>query len=55
MTEEIVTTSPAIDITVAAQLMVDRKIGCLPVIEDDILVGILSQTDIVSAVAKGTL
>ena len=35
--------------------MVDRKIGCLPVIDDDVLVGMLSESDIVSAVARGAL
>ena len=38
-----------------AQVMVDRKIGCLPVLDGDNLVGILSESDIVSAVAKGKL
>jgi len=35
--------------------MVDQKIGCLPVVEDERLVGILSESDIVSAVAQGNL
>jgi CBS domain-containing protein len=42
-------------VTAAARLMVDRKIGCLPVVEDEQLVGILSESDIVSAVAQGNL
>ena len=55
MTVDVVTTTPAADITAAAQVMVDRKIGCLPVIDDDVLVGMLSESDIVSAVARGAL
>jgi len=55
MTEDVVTTTPATDIAAAAQAMVDRKIGCLPVIEDDVLVGLLSESDIVLAVARGAL
>ena len=35
--------------------MVDRKIGCLPVVEGDAAVGIPSESDIVSAVARGDL
>ena len=35
--------------------MVDRKIGCLPVLEGEVLIGMLSESDIVTAVAKGTL
>jgi CBS domain-containing protein len=55
MTENVVTTTPETMLTAAARVMVDRKIGCLPVIEGDTLTGILSESDIVSAVAKGVL
>lgn len=55
MTEDVVTTTPETPITAAAQMMVDRKIGCLPVVESNTLVGILSESDIVSAVARGDL
>jgi CBS domain-containing protein len=55
MTEDVVTTTPETPITAAAQMMVDRKIGCLPVVENNVLVGILSESDIVSAVARGDL
>jgi len=55
MTEDVVTTTPETPITAAAQIMVDRKIGCLPVVEANALVGILSESDIVSAVARGDL
>jgi len=55
MTEIVVTTTPETLVTAAAGVMVERKIGCLPVIEGDALIGILSESDIVSAVAKGVL
>ena len=55
MTADVVTTTPETPIAAAAQVMVDRKIGCLPVVKDDALVGILSESDIVSAVARGDL
>ena len=55
MTEDVVTTTPETPITAAAQMMVDRKIGCLPVVEGNTLVGILSESDVVSAVARGDL
>ena len=55
MTEDVVTTTPETPIAAAAQIMADRKIGCLPVIENDALVGILSESDIVSAVGRGDL
>jgi CBS domain-containing membrane protein len=55
MTEDVVTTTPDVEVRVAAKLMVDRKIGCLPVVDGEALVGILSESDIVSAVARGDL
>jgi CBS domain-containing protein len=39
----------------AARVMVDRKIGCLPVLDGDVLIGMLSESDIVRAVANGAL
>lgn len=55
MTESVVTTTPETPIPAAAQVMVERKIGCLPVVEADVLIGILSESDIVAAVARGDL
>lgn len=55
MTEDVVTTTAETPITAAAQMMVDRKIRCLPVVEGNALLGILSESDIVSAVARGDL
>jgi CBS domain-containing protein len=55
MTENVVTTTPETLVTDAARVMVDHKIGCLPVIESQALIGILSESDIVSAVAQGVL
>ena len=50
-----VTTTPDTLVAAAAQVMADRKIGCPPVVEGERLVGILSESDIVSAVAQGDL
>src|SRR5262245_51755225 len=55
MTNEAVTSTSETTIAAAAQIMVDRKIGCLPVVEGNVVVGILSESDIVSAVARGDL
>ncbi|MDY6845305.1 MAG: CBS domain-containing protein [Thermodesulfobacteriota bacterium] len=46
MTNEVITTSPETDIEVAGRIMLEKKIGCLPVVENDILVGIITETDI---------
>ena len=38
----------------AAQLMVEHKVGCLPVVDKDELVGILTEGDFVALVARGS-
>ena len=53
MTTELVTTTPDMPLTEAARLMAHRKLGCLPVIEEGKLVGILTEGDFVSLAAKG--
>ncbi|HTF32621.1 MAG TPA: CBS domain-containing protein [Myxococcota bacterium] len=53
MTTELVTTTPNTPLTEAARLMAQRKLGCLPVIEEGKLVGILTEGDFVSLAAKG--
>jgi CBS domain-containing protein len=55
MSENVITTAPDTLISAAARVMVDRKIGCLPVVEGEALIGILSESDIVAAVAQGSL
>lgn len=52
MTTDIVTTSPDTPLTEAAQILVERKIGCLPVVENRRLVGILTEGDFVAIVAR---
>ncbi len=46
MTREVITVSPDTPLEQAARIMVDNKIGGLPVVEDDVLVGIITETDI---------
>ena len=38
----------------AAQLMLDHKIGALPVLDDGHLIGIITETDIVRAFVRTT-
>jgi CBS domain-containing protein len=47
MTTDPVTASPAMPLADAARLMLERKIGCLPVVEGGKLVGILTESDFV--------
>lgn len=53
MSSQIQTTTPDMPVADAARLMIERRIGCLPVIENDRLVGIVTETDFVRLVAEG--
>ena len=46
-----ITISPDASIKEAASRMVENKIGCLPVVEEENLVGIVTETDILKQVA----
>jgi CBS domain-containing membrane protein len=48
MTTDLVTTSPDTPLIDAARVLMERKIGCLPVIEGGGLVGILTEADFVA-------
>jgi CBS domain-containing protein len=47
MTGDPVTTTPDTPLADAARVMLERKIGCLPVLEGGKLVGILTESDFV--------
>ena len=46
-----VVTTPDSTIADAARVMAERKIGCLPVVEGDTLVGMVTETDVLQLVA----
>ncbi len=46
MVRDLVTVSPELDLCKAVKMMVDKKIGCLPVVDQDRLVGLITETDI---------
>lgn len=50
MTGDLITIAPSDDVTAAAHLMTDNKIGCLPVVDDGKLVGLLTESDFVQLV-----
>jgi len=52
MKTDVVTVAPDAPLTAAAQLMFERKIGCLVVIEGKQIVGILTESDFVKLVAQ---
>jgi CBS domain-containing protein len=52
MTEKVFTISPDASIKDAARQMMDKKIGCLPVVEGDRLVGLVTETDMLRYVLE---
>ena len=46
--KDVITIDPDCTIESAAQLMVERKIGCLPVLEEGIVAGILTEADLLA-------
>ena len=46
MTRNVITISPDISVEEAATLLHDNKIGCLPVVEDGNLVGMITENDV---------
>ena len=46
MTREVITVSPIMPLRMAAKLMLDYKVGGLPVVEDGRVVGIITETNI---------
>ena len=53
MSGELHTTTPEAPVAEAARTMIDKKIGCLPVLDGGKLVGIVTETDFVQLVAEG--
>jgi acetoin utilization protein AcuB len=52
MTRSLITIGPDLDARDAAQVMLDHKIGALPVIDDRKLIGIVTETDLLRAFVK---
>lgn len=47
MTKNVTTVSPDATVEDAAQIMIDKKVGCLPVVKDkNKLVGLITETDV---------
>jgi CBS domain-containing membrane protein len=52
MSEPAITVSPEATVKEAARLMIEKKIGCLPVVDRHALVGIVTETDILRYVVS---
>lgn len=49
MTKTVITVEPERDAAEAARIMLDHKIGALPVVDGGVLVGIVTETDMLRA------
>jgi CBS domain-containing protein len=54
MKTEVATTTPDAELRVAAKLMLERKIGCLVVLEHERIVGIVTESDFVRMAAEAS-
>ena len=52
MNEPVITVAPHISVQEAARIMIEKKIGCLPVLEGPKLIGIVTETDMLKLVAE---
>lgn len=52
MSQPVITISPDATVKQAARLMAEKKIGCLPVVEGEELVGLVTETDMLRYVAN---
>jgi acetoin utilization protein AcuB len=46
--QDVITIGPDMTIEEAARVMVEKKIGCLPVLDEGVLVGIFTETDLMA-------
>jgi acetoin utilization protein AcuB len=49
--DDLITTGPDTTLEEAAQVMVENKVGCLPALEEGIVVGIITETDMLVQLA----
>ena len=52
MRDEVITITPDSTLSDAANLMLSNKVGCLPVVDDERLVGMISEADFVKQFAR---
>ena len=50
MSNEFITTTPETTVQDAARIMLDKKIGCLPVVEGKTLLGIITESDFLKSI-----
>lgn len=53
MSDQVHTATPETPVAEAGRFMIERKIGCLPVVDGGKLVGLVTETDFVRLIAEG--
>ncbi|MBW1917787.1 MAG: CBS domain-containing protein [Deltaproteobacteria bacterium] len=52
MKTDLITIFPEAELKEAVRLMLDKKIGCLPVVQEGELIGLITETDVLSQYLK---
>ena len=52
MVTGVITIPPDTEVCEATKMMIEEKIGCLPVVEDNLLVGLITETDVLMQYVK---
>jgi len=53
MIKDVITIEPDSEIRTAGRIMLEKKIGCLPVIQNNTIVGMVTETDILQFYVSG--
>ena len=53
MTKNVVSVGPDMPVAKAARILIERRIGCLPVVKSGVLVGLVTETDLLRAAYLG--
>jgi CBS domain-containing protein len=52
MVEDVITVPPTESVVEAAKIMIEKQINRIPIVENSVVIGIVTRTDIVRAVAE---
>jgi CBS domain-containing membrane protein len=52
MTGRVATVPPTAPVRQAVEIMLEKRIGCLPVVENEVLVGLISESDFLRLLAR---
>lgn len=54
MVDKVITISPEASVEEAGKVMLEKKIGCLPVVEEGNLIGLITETDVLRYYVEST-